>query len=250
MSGRLEGKIALVTGGANGMGRGIVRQFVAEGASVIVGDIAEDAAAANASDGGRPLRLDVTDPASWANAMQHIVQEYGRLDVLVNNAGIITGKTIEDVDLDTWNRVLAVNLTGVMLGCKFAIETMKKQRSGSIINISSSTSFAGYPDVAYNAAKGALRTMTRSVAVQAGRKYGIRCNNIAPGIFETEMTRKTFESNPEARKRYAGLSLLDRVGEPDEIGSLAVYLASDEAAFVTGCDYSIDGGILAAHNGF
>ena len=252
-NGRLSGKVALISGGCHGMGRAMAVGFAREGATVFVGDIDQGEAEALSADGCTLLPLDVTSDTSWASAIDHIRDRAGRLDVVVNNAGIITNKTIEEVDLESWNRVIAVNLTGVMLGCKFAIEAMRQNPggpTGSIINISSSTSFAAHPDIAYTSAKSALRMLTRSVAVQAGRKYGIRCNALAPGVIETAMTAKSFARMPGLREKYEGLSPLNMIGRGEDIAAMAIYLASDESRFVTGSDFSVDGGVLAAHAGF
>lgn len=250
---RLSGKVALISGAVNGMGRAIAKRFAQEGAIVFVGDIDDSDKAGLEVDGCRYIALDVTDEQSWERAMGMIETTAGRLDIMVNNAGIITNKTIEEVDLESWNKVIAVNLTGVMLGCKYAIAMMKNNPggpTGSIINISSSTGFAAHPDIAYTSAKSALRMLTRSVAIQAGRKYGIRCNAIAPGVIVTAMTEKSFAHTPSLRERYEQLSPLHMVGQGDNIASVAVHLASDESSFTTGCDYGVDGGVLAGHPGF
>ncbi|MFZ2994864.1 SDR family NAD(P)-dependent oxidoreductase [Sphingobium sp.] len=250
---RLKGKVALVTGAGNGMGRAMAQRFAAEGAIVFGGDIDDSCKDGLEADGCSYVKLDVTQEASWADAMGAINAAAGRLDIVVNNAGIIINKTIEEVDLESWDRVIAVNLTGVMLGCKFAIAAMKDNPGGpggSIINISSSTAFAAHPDIAYTSAKSGLRMLSRSVAVQAGRKYGIRCNALAPGIIVTAMTQKSFSEKPRLREHFEGLSPLHKIGSGDDIASMAVYLASDESGFVTGSDFHVDGGSLAAHPGF
>lgn len=244
----------MVTGGVKGMGRAMALRFVTEGAVVFVGDIDESGGERLARESTVRYRaLDVASEAAWKALMGGIVADAGRLDVVVNNAGILINKTIEEIELEDWYRVIGVNLTGVMLGCKYALATMKDNpggASGSIINISSSTSFAAHPDVAYTTAKSGIRMLTRSVAVQAGRRYGIRCNTIAPGVILTNMTENSFTTAPRLRERYESLSPLNRIGSGDDIAALAVYLASDESRFVTGCDFSVDGGVLAAHPGF
>jgi len=247
---RLAGKVALITGAMHGMGRDTARCFAREGAVVYVGDIDDGDQASLEKEGCRYVSLDVTSEDSWAGAMHAIDAAEGRLDILVNNAGIICHKDIENVTLETWNRVIAVNLTGVMLGCKFAIEMMKRNPGGSIINISSSTAHAAHPDIAYTSAKSALRMLTRSVAVHAGRKYGIRCNALAPGVIQTAMTAKSFARDPELRAHFEALSPLGTIGTGEDIGAMAVYLASDESRFTTGSDFHVDGGALAAHAGF
>lgn len=251
MTGRLEGKVALVTGAAQGIGAACVALFAAEGAQAIATDIqggpVENDPAA--------LRLvhDVADEQAWVAVMEQVEARFGRLDVLVNNAGIVLHQPIEDSSLDDWNRMLAVNLTGTMLGCKHALRLMKRNPggpSGSIINLSSIAGYIGLPEApAYTAAKGGVRQLTKSVAVYAAQRYRtIRCNSLHPGLIDTPIHGKRLASvpDPEAtRARMAEIQPMGRVGEPAEIAAAALFLASDDARFVTGTELLVDGGWLA-----
>ena len=254
--GRLEGKIAIVTGGASGIGAAMVRRFVLEGASVLSTDVDTNTGTTVAAEVGADfMHQDVADANSWPKVIDRVLQDQGRLDVLVNNAGIVTGKSIEDVDLDTWHQVLGINLTGVMLGCKHAIPAMCRNPGGSvgsIINIASTTAFAASPsDVGYTAAKSGVRLLTRSVAVQCAQQgYNIRCNNIVPGATHTGILDTANEATPGLLEQVATMSPMNRVGQGEDIAGAAVYLASDDASFVTGTDLLVDGGTLAAHPGF
>jgi NAD(P)-dependent dehydrogenase (short-subunit alcohol dehydrogenase family) len=248
---RLVGKVALITGGASGIGLAAARRFAASGASVVIGDIDTEAAALaeNEHEALSYGRLDVTDDASWATVMDEVLRRFGRLDVLVNSAGISVVKDIERITLEEWHRVQAVNLDGVFLGCRHAVRVMKA-RGGSIINMSSVAGIVGSPElVAYNASKGGVRLLTKSVALHCARKrYGIRCNSVHPGYVETPMVQRSFAGLPDpeaARAWILGLTPLGRLAKPEEIADLLLYLASDESAYVTGSEFVIDGGLTA-----
>lgn len=252
---RLEGKVAVVTGAAGGIGGAIAQRFAREGAKVVATDVSDGQAGSLTSrENIRFLLHDVSSASSWEAVMLATEQEFGRLDVVVNTAGIVARKNIEDLDLYTWDKVIGVNLTGVMLGCKAAIAAMRRNAegaSGSIINIASTTSYAGLPgDAAYTAAKGGVRQLTKSVAAHCARAgTAIRCNSISPGAVETGMTRQMAEIRPEQYERYRRMSPFNRMGQPDDIAAMAVQLASDEAGYVTGADMVVDGGMLAVHPG-
>ncbi len=240
MAQRLAGKVALVSGGARGMGASHVRAMVAEGAEVVFGDILDDegkAVAAEVGDAARYLHLDVTKPEDWDAAVATAVSEFGGIDVLVNNAGIINIGTIEDYALSEWQRILDVNLTGVFLGIRAVAKPMKEAGRGSIINISSIEGMAGTIAChGYTASKFAVRGLTKSVAMELGPR-GIRVNSIHPGLIRTPMT----EWVPDDLFQTA----LGRAAEPGEVSSLVVYLASDESSYSTGSEFVVDGGTTA-----
>ena len=255
MSGRLAGKVALVTGGASGIGAACVRQFAAEGAKLVVTDIQDDKGRDVAGEvGGIYLRHDVSDEPQWIAAVDRAVAEYGRLDVVVNNAGVFMPGTIEDGDLAVWNKVLAVNLTGTMLGCKHAIRAMKANPGGpkgSIVNVSSITGYIGLASAAaYTSSKGGVRLLTKSVAVYCARTYkAIRCNSLHPGTIDTPMNQTAFDASgdPEGMRAFFDtMQPVGRMATADEMASCALFLASDEASFVTGAELLADGGWLAA----
>ncbi|CAM4221282.1 3-alpha-(or 20-beta)-hydroxysteroid dehydrogenase [Mycobacterium basiliense] len=240
MSNRLTGKVALVSGGARGMGASHVRALIAEGAKVAFGDILDDegtAVAADLGDAARYLHLDVTDPDQWDAAVATVLSEFGGLDILVNNAGILNIGTFEDYSLSEWQRILDVNLTGVFLGIRAVVQPMKAAGRGSIINISSIEGLAGtMASHGYTATKFGVRGLTKSAAVELGVN-GIRVNSIHPGLVKTPMTQWV----PEDLFQTA----LGRAAEPQEVSNLVVYLASDESSYSTGAEFVVDGGTVA-----
>jgi len=248
---RLQGKVALVSGAARGIGAATARLFAREGAKVAIGDVLEAEGNKTAeeirSGGGEAMfvRLDVRQPEDWRRAVDAVVARYGRLDILVNNAGIqISRPSFEQVTLEDWEKVMAVNATGVFLGCKAVAEQMKKQHGGSIVNISSISGMVGISaQAAYAASKGGVRIFTKYLAIQLA-KHGIRANSIHPGGVETAMTNFG-GTDPEARKRSMAAHPLGRMGQPEDIAYGALYLASDEASWVTGSELVIDGGFTA-----
>ena len=256
MTGRLQDKTAIITGGASGIGAAMVARFVEEGANVLSTDVQLELGREVADKAGAIfMEQDVSIEAGWRAVMDRVQSDFGRLDVLVNNAGIVMGKSIEDVDLESWHKLLGINLTGVMLGCQNAIRVMKHNpggSSGSIINIASTSAFAALPsDVTYTASKSGVRMLTKSVAVhcaQAGQN--IRCNNIVPGGTHTGIIDAASEAVPEIYDMVAAMSPLNRMGQGADIAAAAVYLASNDAAFVTGSDMLVDGGMLAVHPGY
>ncbi len=255
MGDRLTGKVAIVTGGASGIGEACARRFAAEGAKVVVTDLqAEKGAVVAEAIGGRFMAQEVSIEARWREVIAQTLDLEGRLDILVNNAGIIGGGNIEDCDLDNWNHVLAVNVTGTMLGCKHAIPAMKTNPggpTGSIINISSMAGYVGLPGaVAYTASKGAVRLLTKSVAVHCARSYRtIRCNSLHPGAIDTPLNQAAFDASgdPAAmRALFDTLQPVGRMATADEMAACALFLASDDASFVTGSELLADGGWMAA----
>jgi 3(or 17)beta-hydroxysteroid dehydrogenase len=254
---RVEGKVALVTGGVGGLGSAAARMLAREGAKVVVTDRKEreqegQTLAASLGDGvGLFLPLDVTKEADWAQAMERTLAHFGRLDVLVNNAGMGIPKDIESLSLAEWRLVHAVNLDGVFLGCQHAIRAMRQcGAKGSIINVSSVAGLMGVPTlIAYGSAKGAVRMLTKSVALHCAHKgYGIRCNSVHPTFIETDMVDALAKSSGDPAKARANMARtipLGRLGEPDDFAYAVLYLASDESKLMTGSEFVIDGGATA-----
>jgi NAD(P)-dependent dehydrogenase (short-subunit alcohol dehydrogenase family) len=255
VSGRLDGKVALITGGASGIGAACARRFAAEGAKVAITDLQADKGATVAEEiSGCFISHDVSDEGQWRSVIAEVLDLEGRLDILVNNAGIIGGGNVEDCELDNWNRVLAINVTGTMLGCKHAIPAMKANPggpTGSIINISSMAGYVGLPGaVAYTASKGAVRLLTKSVAVHCARSYKtIRCNSLHPGAIDTPLNQAAFDASGDPdgmRALFQTLQPVGRMATADEMAACALFLASDDASFVTGSELLADGGWMAA----
>ena len=251
---RLAGKVALITGGARGMGAAEARIFAREGAKVVIADILVDEgrrveARINETGGDAVfVRLDVSRQEDWDAAISVAVERFGKLDVLVNNAGIGIGGAIEDMTVETWDAVMDVNAKGVFLGTKAAAARMRSQGTGgSIINISSISGMIGQTQVnaGYNASKGAVRIFTKSAALQCAAD-GIRVNSIHPGPIQTAMTQDGWE-NAERDGDFVlnDSAPMGRYGKPEEVAYGALYLASDESSYVTGAELVIDGGFLA-----
>ncbi len=248
-------KTILITGGASGIGASIVRRAGEVFEHVYFSDIDEATGRSFAQESGAKfLQQDVTDEAQWKEILTQIVKETGRLDALVNNAGIFINANIEQTDLEIWNKIIAVNQTGVMLGCREAIAVMKENPggpSGSIVNLSSIGGIIGLPaGAAYGASKGAVRLLSKSVAVHCAQQYkNIRCNSVHPGAIETPMNAKAFEASGDAdgvRDYFSSLQPMGRMGEAEEIAEGVLFLASDKSSFITGTELIIDGGWLAA----
>ncbi len=249
MTGRIEAKVALVTGAASGLGEAIVRRFAAEGAAVVLADIDEANGAALAAELGEAasfVSLDVTQEAQWIAAFQRVEEMHARIDVLVNCAGITTVGSVEDLSLEAFQHELNVDLVGVFLGCKHVIPLMKRT-GGSVINIASMASIrAEHYLVAYNAAKAGVTHMTKSVALHYARqKYGMRCNSVHPGVIHTPILDKVLAQAEHPDALYAewlALHPVGRIGRPEEVAALCLYLASDESTFATGAEFVLDGG--------
>jgi 3(or 17)beta-hydroxysteroid dehydrogenase len=248
---RLAGRVAIISGAASGMGAATAKRFGKEGACVVVADMLEEEGKAVADSineaGGKALfvALNVTDEAGWKKVVDATVAAFGRLDILVNNAGISGSATNDLLDPVLWERVMAVNSTGVFLGTAAAVRQMQRNGGGSIVNLSSISGVVGQPFVhmSSNASKGAVRIMTKSTAVQFG-KDGIRCNSVHPGLMPPMRTSGA-TADPEVRARMLKSVPLGRAGEVDEVANAALFLASDEASYVTGAELYVDGGYLA-----
>jgi 3(or 17)beta-hydroxysteroid dehydrogenase len=250
---RVDGKIAIVTGAASGIGRGCAQRLAAEGARVIVTDRDEAGVRQVADALGSPHLahvLDVTDEAQWKLVVDRALEAFGRVDILVNAAGIGAVANIEQTTLEQWRLVQAVNSDGVFLGCREAFRAMKLGGGGSIVNISSVAGLVGDGDLpAYCASKGAVRLLTKSVALHGARRgANIRCNSVHPGFIATPMVEALAAAYPDpkvARERLEQANPQRRIGEVDDVAYLVLFLASDESKFVTGSEFVVDGGATA-----
>src|SRR5229473_4344945 len=246
--GRLDGKVALISGGARGPGATEAKLFVREGAKVVLGDVRDEAGrqveAAIRAAGGEAtyVHLNVTSEADWRAAVETAERLYGALHILVNNAGILIRKSIEETTEDDWDRIMAVNVKGVFLGTKYAIPAMRRAGGGSIVNISSTAGLVGSPygSAAYTASKGAVRLFTKVTAMQHAQDK-IRCNSVHPGPIDTPMIQESL-ADPTRREDFLQHTPLGRIGTPEDIAFGILYLASDESSFVTGSELVIDGG--------
>jgi NAD(P)-dependent dehydrogenase (short-subunit alcohol dehydrogenase family) len=248
---RLAGKVAIVTGGAHGMGESEALIFAREGATVVVADVDQAAGAQVAgkiTGGGgkaRFARLDVTREAEWQDVIRSTVGAYGRLDVLVNNAGISGSSDADTTSTESWDAIMGVNAKGVFLGMKHAVPAMRQSGGGAIVNISSISGFVGQTMVhmAYNASKGAVRIMTKAAAVQFAPD-GIRVNSVHPGFMPPMRTSKA-SADPEWRAKMLKAVPMKREGRVEEVANAVLFLASDEASYITGAELWVDGGYLA-----
>lgn len=250
---RMEGKAALITGAASGIGRMTARRFVEEGARVAMTDrdterLAE--AASGLRDAAVAIEHDVTSEPSWMTAVERAVGAFGRLDVVVNCAGTGKATNVEETTLEDWHRVMAINADGTFLGCKHGVLAMKQTGGGAIVNLSSVSGLVGGHNLcAYNASKGAVRLLTKSVALHCARKgYNIRCNSVHPAFIMTPMVEGLIERGRDPAATRAKLEAqipLGRLGQAREVADMIVYLSCDESAFVTGAEFVIDGGLTA-----
>jgi cyclopentanol dehydrogenase len=251
--GRLDGKVALISGGARGQGATEARMFAAEGAAVVFGDILDDDGRKVEAEirelGGQAtyVHLDVTNEADWQSAVEAAVSEYGKLNVLVNNAGIVLGRSIEEMTEEDWDRLFAVNAKGVFLGTKASLPRLRAAGGGSIINISSTAGLVGndYNLAGYSSTKGAVRLFTKSTAIQHAHE-GIRCNSVHPGPIDTPMLLESRRGRGALTdEQQRARTPLGRIGRPEDIAYAVIYLASDESSFVTGSEVVVDGGRTA-----
>jgi NAD(P)-dependent dehydrogenase (short-subunit alcohol dehydrogenase family) len=248
---RLANKVAIITGAASGMGAATARRFGKEGAAVVVADMLEEEGRAVAdsisSAGGKAvfMALDVTDEAGWKKVVDETVRAFGRVDILVNNAGISGTFDQDMLSTSAWDSLMNVNAKGVFLGMKHAVPAMQKAGGGSIVNISSISGFVGQTGVhmGYNASKGAVRIMTKTAAVQFA-SAGIRVNSVHPGFLPPMRTSKT-SADPEWRAKMLKAVPMKREGRVEEVAHAVLFLASDEASYITGTELVVDGGYLA-----
>jgi len=253
---RLDGKVVFISGAARGIGGETAKLMSKAGARVAIGDVLDEVGRKLAKEiDGFYVHLDVTDEASWAAAMDATTRKYGKLDVLVNNAGIFVGKGVEDASMEDWHRLVAVNLTGVVLGTRAALPHLKKTK-GNIVNTASIAGLVGSQlDPLYSLTKGGVTTFTKSTALEFGRKgYGVRVNSIHPGVIDTDMGQQTFamrarqlgSNDTEATKRVSvSMHPIGRLGVANDIAKGILFLASDDASFMTGAGLVVDGGYTA-----
>jgi NAD(P)-dependent dehydrogenase (short-subunit alcohol dehydrogenase family) len=248
---RLQGKAAIVTGGATGIGKAAVREFLEQGANVVFTDINEENGRKTSdelkkiSDNVVFIKHDVQQEEDWAYVINETKNKFGSVDILFNNAGILSVKPLEDYSVEEWNRLMNINVTGVFLGMKHVIPAMRLQKGGSIINASSIAGLKGAPNHAlYGASKGAVRMMTKNVAMEVAHEQ-IRVNSIHPGVIQTSMGNDLASGNNITTEQLASLIPLKRLGTPEDIANLVVFLASDESTFITGAEMVIDGGSSA-----
>lgn len=246
--GTLDGKVAIITGAARGQGAAEARLFAERGAKVMLTDVLDEEGAKTAAsigDAAAYMRLDVADEQNWADVVAATVDKFGKVNVLVNNAGIITPVAeVQDTSLETFNKVIGVNQTGVFLGMKAVVKPMQDAGGGSIVNIASIDGLIGmYGAVAYCASKFAVRGMTKVAALDLG-KYGIRVNSIHPGGVQTKILDDTGLTQDEAVEAFKAMPL-GRIGQPEEMATLAAYLASDDSSYSTGSEFIADGGLTA-----
>lgn len=249
--GRIDGKVALITGGARGQGAAAARRFVAEGARVLIADVLVDDGKALADELGSAAefqKLDVADEDDWAKAVERVSAEFGRLDVLMNNAGVLHFSALRETTLADYQRVIAVNQTGTFLGMRSVVDLMTASGGGSIVNVSSVEGLAGMPYfVPYTGSKFAIRGMTKAAALELGEQ-GIRVNSVHPGMVDTQMVRDLAGGDDVDLTPMGKKIALGRLGLPEEVAAMALFLASDDSSYCTGGEFAVDGGVTAAHS--
>ncbi|MGN7388632.1 SDR family NAD(P)-dependent oxidoreductase [Sporosarcina sp. SAFN-015] len=242
--GKLDGKVAIVTGGASGIGEGMVDLFQAEGATVIAADINEEALQrASEKENVHGMKLNVASDEEWAAFAKEVKEKFGRIDVLVNNAGISSEKPYSEIGMEDWQKMMAINSFGPFAGMKHVAPIMAEQKSGSIVNISSYTAQIGQGFNHYSASKGAVRAISKAAATTFGRQ-GVRVNALFPGIIETPMTQ-SLSTSKELLDQLVRATPLQRLGKPADIANAALFLASDDSSYITGAEIVIDGGFSA-----
>jgi len=241
--GRLNDKVAIITGGASGIGEMMTKRFQQEGATVIAADINEEALKKVSQENIHGMQLDVASENSWQALLEKVMEQFGKIDILVNNAGITSEKPVAEIDYEDWEKLSKVNGFGSFLGLKHTVPYMEKQGAGSVVNLSSVTAQVGMGLNAYSASKGSVRAISKAAATQYG-KNGVRVNAVFPGVIETPMS-KGLGSSSEALQRINAMTPLGRLGKPEEVANAILFLASDEASFITGAELTIDGGYSA-----
>lgn len=242
--GRLQGKIAIITGGASGIGEKMSDLFVKEGATVIAADINEAALEkVNKKENMQGITLDVSNEDDWKNLVEQVEKEHGKIDILVNNAGVTSEKMLNSIDYKDWEFLNKINGFGALLGHKYVGQAMVENKQGSIVNLSSVTAQVGMGLNSYSASKGAVRAISKAAATEFGRS-GVRVNAVFPGVIATPMTEGLEESADQLAQINA-LTPLGRLGKPEEVANAILFLASDEASFITGAELAIDGGYSA-----
>jgi meso-butanediol dehydrogenase/(S,S)-butanediol dehydrogenase/diacetyl reductase len=252
MAGKLENKVAIITAGGSGIGAATARRFTQEGASVVVADIsgrrAEEVASAISASGGKAihLKMDASDPEGVQASITLALDAYGRIDIMFNNAGMADAAPLDEISLESWNRVLAVTLTSTFLGLKYCLPLMRRQGGGAVINTASVSGTGGdYGLSSYNAAKAGVINLTRAAAIE-NAKFNIRVNCVCPGAINTRAAQILGgDRADEFRRLQAKAHPLGRMGEPEEIASAVTFLASAEASFITGAALMVDGGVTA-----
>lgn len=240
---RFDNKVVMITGGASGIGKEMAFMFQAEGATVIAADVSEQRRNDLSKEGIDARYVDVSNEDHWRQLADDVYQKYQRIDVLVNNAGISSEKTIQEIEAADWETMMNINGFGAFAGMKHVVPYMEKRQEGSVVNISSYTAQVGMGLNVYTASKGAVRAISRAASVQYGSS-GIRVNAVFPGAIETPMTKGLQESQ-ETLQRLVGATPLRRLGKPREVGQAVLFLASEEASFITGAELVIDGGFTA-----
>lgn len=252
MSQRLVGKTALITGGAEGLGKAIAKSFVLEGARVIITDVQLDKGAAVAAELGSNalfLRHDVAREDDWVRVIREVISQFGGFDTLVNNAAVCFTGDIEHADYDHWRRIQSINADGVFLGCHHSLPVLKANAPASIVNITSAIAVKANAEMlAYSAAKAAIRQLNQSMALYCARAgYAIRCNMVRPGSIMTPLQERTIAESGRTRDDYLqavrALHPMGRIASPEEVANAVLFLASDEASFVTGAEIAVDGGL-------
>lgn len=242
--GRLNEKVAIITGGASGIGASMTKLFANEGATVIAADINEEALKEISKvENVHGMKLDVASEGDWQALVENVESKFDKIDILVNNAGVTSEKMIDDIDYENWELLSKINGFGAMMGLKYVAPAMAKNGQGSIVNLSSVTAQVGMGLNSYTASKGAVRAISKAAATQFGND-GVRINAVFPGVIETPMT-KGLESSAETLQQINALTPLGRLGKPEEVGNAILFLASDEASFITGAELAIDGGYSA-----
>lgn len=241
---RLQNKVAIITGGASGIGEQMVKRFQEEGATVIAADINEEnLEAISKLDNVHGYQLDVSSDDAWATFAKEMKEKFGQIDILVNNAGVSSEKPYDEIDLDDWEFMMSINGFGAFAGMKHIAPIMAEQQSGSIVNISSYTAKIGQGFNHYSASKGAVRAISKAAATEFGRS-GVRVNALFPGIIDTPMTQN-LSASKDLLDQLVQATPLQRLGRPEDIANAALFLASDESSFMTGAELVIDGGFSA-----